>query len=78
MEYTYDEFKYFLEIGMEYLVYYNGKRYNISQRRDLGEIYFTLSPSDYYTFTSCEELLNAPLLDGKTLLEQWNFLNIIG
>lgn len=78
MEHSYEEFKSLLKIGMEYRIYYKGHRYDISQRKDLGEIYFTINPENYYTFTSYEEFLKAPLLEGKTLLEQWNFIDVIG
>lgn len=78
MNYSYEEFKSLLLIGMEYSVYFKGRRYDISQRKDLGEIYFTITPENYDTFTSYKEFLKAPLLEGKTLFEQWNFIDVIG
>lgn len=78
MEYSYEEFKNLLLIGMEFRIYFKNQRYEISQRKDLGEIYFTMGSENYDIFTSYEKFLEAPLLEGKTLFEQWHFLDIIG
>lgn len=76
----YKEFKYLLSTGFEAIVYYElhgDYEYNISQRRDLGEFYFTIDEDHYYIFKSHEDLLATPFFDGKTLYEVWDQLDII-
>ncbi|KXT84419.1 hypothetical protein SORDD16_01817 [Streptococcus oralis] len=42
----------------------------------MGEIYFTASEKDYRVFHNQNELLSAGLINGKTLCEEWDELEV--
>jgi hypothetical protein len=63
-------------MGKSLFYHYQDRKFYISQRKDLGELYFTVSEEDYHIFYSPKELLSAPLIDGETLLERWNDLAV--
>ena len=71
---TYEFFKELLSYGEEFVIYFQDKKFYISQRKDLGEIYFTVSEKDYRVFYNQTEFLSAALINGKTLGEAWNEL----
>ena len=73
---SYEFFKKCLSYGEEFVLYYQDRKFYISQRKNLGELYFTVSEEDYHIFYSPKELLSAPLIDGETLLERWNDLAV--
>ena len=70
-------FKKLLSYGEEFVLYYQDRKFYISQRKDLGELYLTASEENYHIFYSPKELLSAPLIDGETLLERWMILQFI-
>ena len=70
---SYEFFKKLLSYGEEFVLYYQDRKFYISQRKDLGELYFTVSKEDYH---NPKEFLSAPLIDGETLFERWNDLAV--
>ncbi len=76
MSMAYDFFVELLSYGEEFVLYYKTRKFYISQRMDLGELYFTISEEEYEIFNDYKELLASPLLDGKTLFEIWDNLQI--
>ena len=75
-EMTYEFFKELLSYGEEFVIYHQDKKFYISQRRDLGEIYFTVSEKEYRVFYNQMEFLSAALINGKTLGETWDELEV--
>ena len=73
---TYEFFKELLSYGEEFVIYFQDKKFYISQRKDLGEIYFTVSEKDYRVFYNQTEFLSAALINGKTLGEAWDELEV--
>ena len=73
-EMTYEFFKELLSYGEEFVIYHQDKKFYISQRRDLGEIYFTVSEKEYRVFYNQMEFL--ALINGKTLGEAWDELEV--
>ena len=71
---TYEFFKELLSYGEEFVIYFQDKKFYIGQRKDLGEIYFTVSEKDYQVFHNQTEFLSAALINGKTLGEGWDEL----
>ena len=63
---SYEFFKKLLSYAEEFVLYYQDRKFYISQRKDLGELYFTVAEEDYHIFYSPKELLSAPLIDGET------------
>mgnify|MGYP000867817887 CR=1 FL=1 len=75
-EMTYEFFKELLSYGEEFVIYHQDKKFYIGQRKDLGEIYFTVSEKDYRVFHNQTEFLSAALINGKTLGEAWDELEV--
>lgn len=75
-EMTYEFFKELLSYGEEFVIYHQDKKFYISQRKDLGEIYFTVSEKEYRVFYNKMEFLSAALINGKTLGEAWDELEV--
>ena len=75
-EMTYEFFKEVLSYGEEFVIYYQDKKFYISQRKDFGEIYFTVSEKEYRVFYNQMEFLSAALINGKTLGEAWDELEV--
>lgn len=73
---TYEFFKELLSYGEEFVIYFQDKKFYIGQRKDLGEIYFTVSEKDYQVFHNQTEFLSAALINGKTLGEAWDELEV--
>ena len=73
---TYEFFKELLSYGEEFVIYFQDKKFYIGQRKDLGEIYFTVSEKDYQVFHNQTEFLYAALINGKTLGEAWDELEV--
>ncbi|MBF0819115.1 hypothetical protein [Streptococcus acidominimus] len=72
----YETFKQLLSYGEEFEIVYKNQQYYISQNILKSEIYFTITPEVYYVFKNYNKLLEAPLIENKTLLEQWQELKI--
>ena len=47
---SYEFFKKLLSYGEEFVLYYQDRKFYISQRKDLGKLYFTVSEEDYHIF----------------------------
>jgi hypothetical protein len=75
-EMTYEFFKEVLSYGEEFVIYYQDKKFYISQRKDFREIYFTVSEKEYRVFYNQMEFLSAALINGKTLGEAWDELEV--
>lgn len=73
---NYQTFKEMLKYGEEFEIVYKEKTYWLSQRTDLQKLFFTKSPDDYMTFNTAEEVLSARVLDGKTIKELWEELDV--
>jgi hypothetical protein len=75
MEYSY--FTMLFPKGGEFNFFYKDKEYWVSQRRDLNEFYFTIVGYNTFVFNNPEALIKCHLIDGKTLYDIWEDLEIV-
>jgi hypothetical protein len=66
-----------LGYGVEFRIYFQNDKYELSQNKVKNEIYFTTNEGRCYVFTSIPDFTRAKLFKGSNIIDVWENLVII-